>query len=284
MPDLIISLQNTGVRINKDIKQLIYYHQSIPLYSYKWNFFKKNERILWFYKHIYLYFVKANIYETTIFVTQFIWIKRKLEVAMKIQESKVKVISPTVDEISPEEIQRFNMQGMLNIFYPANSALYKNHIEIVNAFIYLKQGGLLGDYVVYLTINAAEVPELFFLIKKHGLEKHFIFLGATEYHSTLRYYKSCDLILFPSIMETFGLPLLEAALFGKKILVANLDYAREVLSGYSGAEYLPVNNAKAWGDAIVNFSQKKVVFSTWTSPYTGKSWPNFFSLVAEIIA
>ena len=282
-PDLIISLQNTGVRIKGNSRQLVYYHQPIPLYSHKWSIVKKKQRVLWFYKYIYLYFVKATTYDNTIFVTQFFWIKKKLEVALKIQENKIKVISPTVDDIAIEEIQKINMTGALKIFYPASSAEYKNHIEIINAFIYLKNKILLGDYVVYLTINAEEVPELFYLIKKNGLQKHFIFLGCTEFCETVRYYKSSDLILFPSILETFGLPLLEAALFGKKILVAHLDYACEVLSGYSGAEYLPVNNAKAWGDAIVNFAENKVEFSSWISPYTAKSWPNFFALVAEIM-
>ena len=57
--DLIISFQNTGVRYYKDIKQLIYLHQSIPFFQEtRWSFFNKNERFLWFYKNIYKKIIK----------------------------------------------------------------------------------------------------------------------------------------------------------------------------------------------------------------------------------
>jgi len=39
--------------------------------------------------------------------------------------------------------------------------------------------------------------------------------------------------LFPSYIETFGLPLIEAAAFGLPIGVANEAYAHEVLKGYN---------------------------------------------------
>jgi len=52
--NLVISFQNTGIRYYNDIKQLIYLHQSIPFSEgVNWDFFNKNERILWFYKNIY---------------------------------------------------------------------------------------------------------------------------------------------------------------------------------------------------------------------------------------
>ena len=55
-PDIIISLQNTGIGSFKNVKQIIYLHQSLPYYSnVKWNPFAKAERKYWFYRYIYKY-------------------------------------------------------------------------------------------------------------------------------------------------------------------------------------------------------------------------------------
>lgn len=44
--------------------------------------------------------------------------------------------------------------------------------------------------------------------------------------------------LFPSKLETFGLPLVEAASIGNPILVLNKPYAHNVLESCDGAKYL----------------------------------------------
>jgi len=42
------------------------------------------------------------------------------------------------------------------------------------------------------------------------------------------YYKNCELFLFPSLYEGFGLPLLEAASFNKKICCSDIPPFREI--------------------------------------------------------
>ncbi|EXY76974.1 hypothetical protein M124_4128, partial [Bacteroides fragilis str. 3988T(B)14] len=42
IPDLFISFQNTGVKLDSNISQLIYYHQLLPLTDHKWNVLKKD--------------------------------------------------------------------------------------------------------------------------------------------------------------------------------------------------------------------------------------------------
>lgn len=280
-PDLIISLQNTGVSLHT--RQLIYYHQPIPLFNYRWNPFKKSQRQLWFYKNMYLWFVKLSIRKNTMFVTQFQWIKSKLSETLKIAPERIEVIRPGINTFSVEDIKLIPLKGDLKIFYPASSQEYKNHIEIVNAFIYLKKIKMLNDYVVYLTLNSDDIPALKTLILTHNLQEHFVFLGNTEYYLTLSYYKSCDLLLFPSCLESLGLPLLEAAFFGKKILAADLDYSREVLDGYNGVDFIPIKNPQAWAKALINFSIKKTNFSSWKPKYAKDSWTNFFLLVDRLL-
>jgi glycosyltransferase involved in cell wall biosynthesis len=42
-------------------------------------------------------------------------------------------------------------------------------------------------------------------------------------------YFNCPYLIFPSIMESFGLPLIEAAESGMKVLASNLPYVYDVI-------------------------------------------------------
>ena len=50
-----------------------------------------------------------------------------------------------------------------------------------------------------------------------------------------RIYLESDCLIFPSKLETWGLPLSEYRHYEKPIIAADLGYAKEVLSGYHSA-------------------------------------------------
>lgn len=283
-PDLIISMQNTGVKIDGAVKQLIYYHQPVPLFEYKWSLFKKSERNLWFYKHIYPFFVKQHVNKNTIFVVQFEWIRRRLAELLSIDQKIINTVNPTASEINDTMVSSIDLAGKFNVFYPASLFNYKNHLEIVNALNYLKRNGKnLDNLKIYFTLEKSCALDLISIIHEHGLDGCFEFVGSLGFEQVLQYYKSCDLIVFPSYLESFGLPLVEAAKFGKKILAADLDYAREVLSGYNGVTYLPIHNPCAWGDAIFQSMEQKEQFDSWEPEFGKNSWQKFFQLVEDFI-
>lgn len=283
-PDLIISMQNTGVKIDGDIKQLIYYHQTVPLYDYSWSIFKKSERSLWFYKNIYPFFVKQHVNENTIFVVQFDWIRQKLVKQLSLDSQIVHVVKPTASEINDTVVSRIDLAGKFNIFYPASYFTFKNHLEIVNALYRLKKQNLkIDDIKIYFTLDCSIAQPLVDVINGCNLSAYFQFIGGLSFEQVLQYYKSCDLVVLPSYLESFGLPLVEAAKFGKKILAADLDYAHEVLTGYNGVRYLPIHNPRAWGDAIFQSMEQKEQFDSWEPEFGKKSWQNFFQLVENFI-
>ena len=283
-PDLIISMQNTGVKMNGDVKQIIYYHQTIPLFGYKWNFFKKAERNLWFYKHVYPFFVKQHVNENTIFVVQFEWIRQKLAKRLALDPQIIHTVNPTASEINYTAVSDIELAGKFNIFYPATHFNYKNHIEIVNALNSLKEQKInIDDVRMFFTFEKSTAQPLVAVISEYDLATCFEFVGSLSFEQVLQYYKSCDLVVFPSYLESFGLPLVEAAKFGKKILAADLDYAREVLAGYTGVTYLPVHNPRAWGDAIHRCMEQKEQFDSWEPEFGKNSWGKFFELVENFI-
>ena len=92
-------------------------------------------------------------------------------------------------------------------------------------------------YEVFLTIRPDEnayTQNLFSYAQEHNL--NVIFNGPVTREDVFeRYTKS--VLLFPSYVESFGLPLLEARLTGSPIIAADCSFSREILKGYDKAEF-----------------------------------------------
>lgn len=74
------------------------------------------------------------------------------------------------------------------------------------------------------------------IVQELGLEDRFIYTGPVTESEKFYYLKNCSLFAFPSIAEGFGLPVIEAMSFGKKVLLSNHTALPEI--GGSEAFYL----------------------------------------------
>ncbi|MGJ0363442.1 glycosyltransferase [Aliarcobacter cryaerophilus] len=282
-PDLVISLQNTTVKFyNKEIPQISYIMQAIPFVNKNWNLFKKQERTLWFYKNIYPFFMSMNLGKKHYVVTQSKWIKYEFSNKFNFPLEKIFAIRPVIKLNDSTEKMNFD-KNTFNIFCPSSAFIYKNNIEIVNALTYLK----LGDYDIskiriHITVNSNDDSVLMNTIIKNKLSDNFNFIGRICYQDMLKFYSSCDLVVFPSYLETFGLPLLEAASFGKPILAANEGYAQEVISDYEGAQLLDINSPEIWAKAILKTLNNSKVYKKYKADFK-ESWKDFFQLIKNII-
>jgi glycosyltransferase involved in cell wall biosynthesis len=54
-------------------------------------------------------------------------------------------------------------------------------------------------------------------------------MGVLSHGDILALYKDVDALIYPSIFESFGLPLIEARQAGLSVLAPELDYVRDVL-------------------------------------------------------
>lgn len=282
-PDIVISLQNTTVRFdNEKIPQISYVMQAIPFVNKKWNLFNKQERTLWFYKNIYPYFMSINLGKKHYVVTQSKWIKYEFSNKFNFPLEKIFAIRPVIKINDSTEKINFN-KNTFNIFCPSSAFIYKNNIEIVNALIYLKSSNYnISKIKVHITINSNDDSVLIDTIIKNQLNDNFNFIGRICYQDMLKFYCSCDLVVFPSYLETFGLPLLEAASFGKPILASNEGYSQEVISGYKGATLLDINSPDIWGKAILKEQKNPKIYNNYKADFK-ESWKDFFQLIKNII-
>ena len=64
-------------------------------------------------------------------------------------------------------------------------------------------------------------------------------------------YADADCLLFPSKLETWGLPISEAKAAGLPLIVADLPYARESAGTYDRVVFVPVDDRDALAAAML---------------------------------
>jgi len=287
--DLIISFQNTGSNYYRDVKQLIYLHQSIPFSeSNNWNFFNRDQRTLWFYQNIYGKLIRFSLKSNSYIIVQTEWMRDAVLQQFKWNPSKIVIIKPYIKRISIEEIVNLNFNdNKFHIFYPANTYIHKNHEIIVNALKDIKDSEreIYKNLIIHFTFDGNlgnRNAKLINLIKKLKVNEHIRYEGKMPYDNVLSFYKSCDLMVFPSYIETFGLPLIEAASFGMPILAADMNYSREVIGDYEGVKFLNHQDSKLWAENIIDLYNKRIKYEPYNVNYE-TSWKDFFELIEKLI-
>ena len=286
-PDAIISLQNTSTKYRNKaglmIIQVVYYHQPIPLY--KWNGLGQSFKIM-LYHYFYSFFVNKNN-KSSHYVVQLPYIKklfcRKFK---KIAPDRVTVIRPNKPEIDIQNTAKKALNTEKEQFaflYPATPLSYKNHAVLISALVKLQKEnpGAIQKIAVFLTVDRLS-EHLMKDITLHNLESCVQLIGQVPYKELLSYYKSVDALLFPSRIESFGLPLLEASCFGLPVIASDLPYAREVLEDYSNTIFIDPDNVEAWAVAIGNYENYIKIIPEKTV-ISKNTWKDFLDLANKLI-
>ncbi len=200
-----------------------------------------------FFSRIYLklIFLSAKYYSLGI-VTVSNFSKNEIVNLLKIPIEKIKVIfegPPALPIVKEEEaISIFNKFELLNkkyFFYIGNSRPRKNLSRLLKAWNVFSVKN--PDY--YLVIAGKSYSY-------HSHNKRVKFLGIiSEKEKTILYKKSLALI-FPSLYEGFGLPVLEAQSLGIPVVSSNLSSLPEIAG--LGALFINPNN----NESIINGMEK----------------------------
>ncbi|WP_220766158.1 glycosyltransferase, partial [Shewanella sp. MBTL60-112-B2] len=281
-PVKIISLQNTS--INSDKEQIIYLHQPLPFSSVRWSFLKKEQFKLFLYKHFYKFFILLYVRNNTVFVVQTNWMKSALCSTSNINENRVHVIKPDIElpNVVPDDNPKKTASIHHTLLYPATPLFYKNHQIILDSLKIIKARNEISNIKFQVTFKPEEYKSFSESVNQYGLNDNVDYLGTIPYGELIQKYQSASMVLFPSYVETFGLPLAEGATLRKPVLCSDFPFSRDVLNGYPGATYLDYKDPLAWADAITNTLNKIKCDSLHNGDFTFKpssSWKDFFKLI-----
>lgn len=280
-PDLIVSFQNTGVRY-AGVPQVIYFHNLLPLVPCRWSPFRKAERTLFFYSALYPAYVRLLLRKDAEVVVQANFLKALFEKRFRHDAARVHVLPPPARLPDTATIAPYPFEpGKRHFLYPAAAHGYKRHDTLIEMLriLWARDEQTAQNVCLHLTVSPDERPALTDWITAHALQDHILLHGALPYETILSMYASADGLLFPSELETLGLPLLEAAAFGLPVLVADLPYAREALAGYEGATFLSPARPQDWAKALEALPRRR--FAPFRSTSNDASWERFLRLLRD---
>ena len=224
-PDKLLSLQNNAFNV-KGIYQEVYFQNALPIAEKRFSFFESKS--LWIYQNLIGRTVKHSLKYADKVIVQAEWIKNALISKWGLKESNVLIKRP--DAATFESVKKYCPTAL---FYPANGSLYKNHLTLIKSLL-----PLWTEYNAP-TLKLTGRKEMLPLECRELLEdKKFpvTFMGRLSKDEIQKEYET-NILVFPSYIETVGLPLMEAKIVGAKILAADCAYAREAIGDYSNAEF-----------------------------------------------
>lgn len=250
--DFWISLHDITPRVKAE-KIYTYCHNPSPFMKKdlsKICFGIKNVAFSFFYKYLY----RINIKSATAIVVQQEWMRKEFLRLYPIKN--VIVARPNIDSSYDFSEKEKNDQKIIFVF-PAFPRFFKNFDVICEASKDIRS----NEYEIWLTLDGTENRYANQLVKKYGQDTCIKWLGILSRDEVFRLYNEADYLIFPSELETWGLPISEFKKTNKGVILADLPYAHETLGDYDMSVFFNPNKPEELREIIQNILLGKSVFS-----------------------
>jgi glycosyltransferase involved in cell wall biosynthesis len=254
-PYLWLSLHDITPNVKANIRS-VYCHNPSPFYKISIKEFFLEPSFI-FFNLFYKFLYKINLNKNRYVVVQQNWLR---DIFINILNSRAEII------VAPPNITIFENQNVCKketskktiFFFPSLPRVFKNFECVCEATKLLREENL--DFEMHITISGNENKYAKQLFKKYCGVSKIKFLGLLSREEVFTIYQQCDAIIFPSKLETFGLPIAEAKAFNKSILLANLPYAHETIGNYSNVSFFDPKNSKQLAKLMKTIINNEIVF------------------------
>lgn len=135
------------------------------------------------------------------------------------------------------------------LYYPAATWLHKNHVNLLAAVDILKNSYRFDGDLVLTGVATSARDSLLKKIEELGLQDTVHVLGYLPYDKLPTIYNLARLMVFPSLFEGFGMPVLEAMACGCPVVCSNVTSIPEV--GGTAVHYFDPTSPEQIADAIM---------------------------------
>lgn len=113
--------------------------------------------------------------------------------------------------------------------YVASGEPHKNHKNLIQAWCLLSKAGIFPNLTI--TLDSKKYKNLCSWInsKKNNFKINVTNVGFVNSVKIKNLYSKSEALIYPSKLESFGLPLIEAKAMNLKILAPELDYVRDLI-------------------------------------------------------
>lgn len=260
-PALWFSLHDITSRVSTT-RQAVYCHNASSFYHLTFRdalfdpkFFIFNQ----LYILLYSIFIKRNYYV----VVQQKWIRE--EFFRRIGQLPVIVAHPCLHLSTIDNTHTTSTNFVF--LYPSLPRVFKNIELLCKAVQILMSRGVTG-FEVRLTIDGTENRYARWLLRQFGKTEQIKFLGRQTKDEMIMQYRESSSVVFPSKLETWGLPITEAKSYRRPLLVADLPYARETVGTYDLVSFFSAESV----EELANLMQSMIQY-TWKPMGNDKAYP-----------
>ena len=171
-------------------------------------------------KSIYIRLINDDCYK---WIVQTNYMKNRLNFFFNIKLDNIFVI-PIFDD-SKSVMELTNKRN--DFLYVSDFQPHKNHDNLIKAFL-LYSNKSESQINLHLTIPNNKYDSF---IKKYVIPQNLNIVnhGVCDESQINDLYSKCKYFIFPSIKESFGLPLIEACQYDCHVIASNLEYVTEII-------------------------------------------------------
>ena len=233
--DKILSLSNYAIA--SKLPQTLFLHWPYAVYAEKeiWekmSFFNKWKR------KVRLWKLNQTLSYANQLVVQTEVMKKRVEKSLHYSGS-VEVI-PSTSGFSGKEKNKMAHKVIAALKKEGNRLFLclNEYYEHKNLEVLLELGSILkkenSNIRFIITLNPSKVSQRFITaIENKGLHDIILNVGRVERSETYELYDASDALFFPSLIESFGIPLVEAMEVGIPIYTSDRDFAHTVCGDYA---------------------------------------------------
>jgi glycosyltransferase involved in cell wall biosynthesis len=256
-PDLWVSLQDASPNVGR-VPQAVYVHNPVPFYPMRWRdaFYEPKHAA---FKLGYGLLYRINLRRNCAVIVQQSWLRDRFR-DWAGPATQIVVANPSTTPVARGVAERGSRSpGAATFFYPALPRTFKN-FELIGEALARLEAGFDWRSEVLLTFDGTENRFARWLKKRFGGLKTLRFQGRQTRAQVEELYRRADCLLFPSRIETWGLPISEAQQHNLPMLVADLPYAHETVGTYDRVGFIDIDDSVGLAERMLAFQQGTLTF------------------------
>jgi glycosyltransferase involved in cell wall biosynthesis len=206
----------------------------------------KNSLVFWLKQQVYKRVIKRVAKKSIKVITGSQFVKDDVAQYAKVDPQKILVTYEAADKTAGKAEPVIELESKQFIFYVGRAQPHKNLRRLIDAHHQLRQ-----KYPELLLVLAGKTDENYRLIENYAKKRSaggVVFLGYIPDSQLKWLYQHAQAYVFPSLSEGFGLPGLEAMLYGLPLAAAHASCLPEIYK--DGAIYFNPRDSKDMAEKI----------------------------------
>lgn len=244
-PDVWLSLHDITPRVEAG-RQYVYCHNPAPFCKAAVPL-EQLDRSFMLFKRFYGLLYRCFIHRNDAIIVQQQWLRDQFKKRFGVRQVIVAHPTSAVDHVT----QRVPSKLPRTFFYPAFPRVFKN-IELLGESAARLEHITAWSGKILITLDGSENAYARTMRERYGHLRSLVFLGLQDRLQMNALYSECDTVIFPSLLETWGLPISEAKARKIPLLAADLPYARETVGNYDAIRFFDPQDADSLAQLLLN--------------------------------